>query len=145
MLKGARKPVRVRFEPNGFRRKPEQSRTSQSKSQQLSSSAPHHSFMRLFNSDRLIILVDSNLKRTSETDAFARFDTVVSSLTMQDTRSHSNLLGDVGAGMLSSASSRRYALRVEALESFGKPISPKPPVIIMMVPPNMQRLSLIHI
>ena len=53
---------------------------------------------------------------------------------MQDTRSHSNLLGDVGAGMLSSASSRRHALRAEALESFGKPLPSKPPVIIVTTP-----------
>jgi len=51
----------------------------------------------------------------------------------QDTQSHSNLLNDVGAGMVSNAASRRHALRAEAEESFGKPAralsrSRQPPV-----------------
>ncbi len=42
-------------------------------------------------------------------------------LLAQDTQSHSNLLNDVGAGMVSNAASRRHAMRAEAEGSFGKP------------------------
>lgn len=54
--------------------------------------------------------------------------TCTGSPAMQDTQSHANLLGNVGAGMITEASTRRHALRAEAQKSFGKNAPPKPMV-----------------
>lgn len=43
---------------------------------------------------------------------------------LQDTRSHSTLLGDIGAGMMTSASYRRRATRAEAEEAFNRQLRP---------------------
>lgn len=58
-------------------------------------------------------------------------------LCLQDTRSHSTLLGDIGAGMMSSASCRRHATRAEAEEAFGTQLPSKRSVVRYVLHPPM--------